>query len=186
LHAVVPAAGLDDVVLWAPSTAGPVALLYAATRPERTRALILVNSFATLARSEGYDTGITPEDHERFVAWFERDWGTGRVLRAFMPDASVDDAPLRDLVRFERQSMPPAVIGAILRWQYAIDVRGPARHQCPDPGLHTVENRWVPIAHGRYLARHIPNARLVDLPAPIKPCCSVRRGKPPWARSKSS
>ena len=165
LHAVVTAAGLDDVVLWAPSTAGPVAVLYAATRPERTRALILVNSFATLARSEGYDAGITPEDHERFVAWFERDWGTGRVLRAFMPDASVDDAPLRDLVRFERQSMPPAAVGAILRWMYAIDVRAvlPAI-SAPTLVLHT-DNQWLPIAHAQwYLARHIPNARLVDLP----------------------
>jgi pimeloyl-ACP methyl ester carboxylesterase len=165
LHAVITAAGLDDVVLWAPDEAGPVAVFYAATRPERTRALILVNSQATLARSEGYDAGVTPEDYERFVAWYERDWGTGRVLRAFVPDVSVDDALLRDLARSERRSMPPAVVGAFLRWLYAIDVRAvlPAI-SAPTLVLHTVENRWVPIAHGRYLARHIPNARLVELP----------------------
>jgi class 3 adenylate cyclase len=106
-----------------------------------------------------------PEDYERFVAWYERDWGTGRVLRAFVPDVSVDDALLRDLARSERQSMPPAVVGAILRWSYAIDVRAvlPAI-SAPTLVLHTVENRWVPIAHARYLARHIPNARLVELP----------------------
>jgi class 3 adenylate cyclase/pimeloyl-ACP methyl ester carboxylesterase len=165
LDAVVTAAGLDDVVLWAPDAAGPVGMLYAATRPERTRALILVNSWATLARSEGYDAGVTPADYERYVAWHEREWGTGRVLRAFVPDLSVDDALLRDLARSERQSMAPAVVGAILRWQYAIDVRAvlPAI-SAPTLVLHTVENRWVPIAHARYLARHIPNARLVELP----------------------
>jgi pimeloyl-ACP methyl ester carboxylesterase len=171
-----------------PDEAGPVAVLYAATRPERTRALILGNSWATLARSEGYDAGVTPADYERFVAWYERDWGTGRVLRAFVPDLSVDDALLRDLARSERQSMPPAVVGAILRWLYAIHVRAvlPAI-SAPTLVLHTVENRWVPIAHARYLARHIPNARLVELPGAISPCSSVRRRKkPPWARSKSS
>ena len=164
LHAVITAAGLDDVVLWAPDEAGPVAVLYAATRPERTRALILVNSRATLARSEGYDAGVTPEDYERFVAWYERHWGTGRVLRAFLPDVSVDDARLRDLARFERQSMPPAVVGVILRWMYAIDVRAvlPAI-SAPTLVLHT-ENQWLPITHAQYLARHIPNARLVELP----------------------
>ena len=48
-------------MLYAPIAAGPVAALYAATRPERTRALILVNSFATLTRSEDYEAAITQE-----------------------------------------------------------------------------------------------------------------------------
>jgi pimeloyl-ACP methyl ester carboxylesterase len=49
LDAVVTAAGLEQVVLHAGATPGPVAMLYAATRPERTRALILVNSFPAVA-----------------------------------------------------------------------------------------------------------------------------------------
>jgi class 3 adenylate cyclase len=165
LHAVITAAGLDDVVVWAPDEAGPVGMLYAATRPERTRALILVNTQATLARSEDYDAGVTPEDYERFVAWYERNWGTGRVVRAFVPDVSVDDALMQDLARRERQAMSPAVVGAFLRWMYAIDVRAvlPAI-SAPTLVLHT-DNRWVPIAHGRYLAGRIPNARLVELPS---------------------
>jgi class 3 adenylate cyclase len=165
LHAVVKAAGVEDVVLYASVAAGPVAALYAATHPERTRALILVNSFATVARSENYDAGTTPEDYEQIVAWAEHVWGSGRFLRATMPDAPVDDAQLRDLARIERQSMSPAVVGAILRWQYATDVRAVLPViTAPTLVLHTVENPFVPIDHGRYLAQHIPNARLVELP----------------------
>jgi pimeloyl-ACP methyl ester carboxylesterase len=52
LHAVVMAAGLEDAVLYAPIAAGPVAALYAATRPGRTRALILVKSLATAITQE--------------------------------------------------------------------------------------------------------------------------------------
>ena len=52
LHAVVTAARLDDVVLYGQVMSGPVAALYAATHPERTRALILVNSGAAIARSK--------------------------------------------------------------------------------------------------------------------------------------
>jgi class 3 adenylate cyclase/pimeloyl-ACP methyl ester carboxylesterase len=165
LHAVVTAAGLDDVVLYAPITAGPVAMLYAATRPERTRTLILINSFAAIARSDDYDAGLTPEEYERYVTWVEHVWGSGRYLRTTMPDVHVDDAQRRELARIERQSMPPAVVGAILRQLYATDVRTvlPAI-SAPTLVLHTVENRFIPIEHGRYLAQHIPNARLVELP----------------------
>jgi class 3 adenylate cyclase/pimeloyl-ACP methyl ester carboxylesterase len=165
LHAVVTAAGLEDVVLYATIMAGPVAALYAATHPERTRALILVNSFAALSRSEDYEAGMTPAEHERLVGGIERAWGSGRVLRAAIPGVPVNDAQLRDLARLERQSMSPAVVGAIFRWLYATDVRAvlptiSARTLV----LHTVENAVIPIEHGRYLAQQISNARLVELP----------------------
>jgi class 3 adenylate cyclase/pimeloyl-ACP methyl ester carboxylesterase len=165
LHAVVTAAGLEGVVLCGHGTAGSVAMLYAATRPERTRALILVNSFAAMARSDDYEAGTTPEQQERVIAWVEHVWGSGRNLRAAMPDVHVDDAQLRELARIERQSMPPAAVAPMLRQVYATDVRAllPAI-TAPTLVLHTVENRAVPIEHGRYLARHIPNARLVELP----------------------
>jgi len=165
LHAVVTAAGLEGVVLCGHGTAGSVAMLYAATRPERTRALILVNSFAAMARSDDYEAGTTPEQQERVIAWVEHVWGSGRNLRAAMPDVHVDDAQLRELARIERQSMPRAAVAPMLRQVYATDVRAvlPAI-TAPTLVLHTVENRAVPIEHGRYLARHLPNARLVELP----------------------
>jgi class 3 adenylate cyclase len=165
LHAVVTAAGLEDVVLVAPGPAGLVAVLYAATRPERTRGLILINSAAAIARSKDYDAGLTPEEYERLIAWVEHDWGSGRFLRALMPDVAVDDAQLRDLARIERQSMAPAVVGAVFRGLYATDVRAvlPAV-SAPTLVLHTVDNPIVSIELGRDLAQHIPNARLVEIP----------------------
>jgi pimeloyl-ACP methyl ester carboxylesterase len=166
LHAVVTAAGLERVVLLAEALAGPVAALYAATRPERTRALILLNSFAAASRSGDRDAALRSEEHERFVESLERSWGSGRFLRGIMPDVPVDDAQLRDLARGERQSMSPAVAGAIFRWLYGTDVRAvlPAI-SAPTLVLHTVENRIVSVERGRYLAQHIPNARLVELPS---------------------
>jgi class 3 adenylate cyclase len=165
LHAVLTAAGLEDVVLMGAGQAGAVAALYAATRPERTRALILINASAAIARSDDYDAGLTPEEYERHVEYIEHVWGTGRFVRAAMPDVLVDDAQLRDLARFERQSMAPAVVGAILRRLYATDVRAILPTiSAPTLVLHTVENSWIPLEHGWYLAQHIPNARLVELP----------------------
>ena len=165
LHAVVTAAGLERVVLLAEALAGPVAALYAATRPERTRALILLNTFAAGSGSEDSDAALRSEEHERLVESVVGSWGSGRFLRGLMPDVPVDDEQLRDLARGERQSMSPAVVGAIFRWLYGIDVRAvlPAI-SAATLVLHTVENRIVSIEQGRYLAQHIPNARLVELP----------------------
>jgi pimeloyl-ACP methyl ester carboxylesterase len=137
-------------------------------RPVRSErgAVILINSSAAIARSKDYEAGLTPAEYERVVGYYiEHVWGTGRFLRAVMPDVLVDDARLQDLARFERQSMAPAVVGAICRWLYATDVRAvlPAI-SAPTLVLHTVDNRWFPIEHGRYLAQRIPNARLVELP----------------------
>jgi len=165
LDAVVTAAGLERVTLLAHGSAGPVAALYAATRPQRTLALILVNTWATIARSDDYDFGASPEWYERVVENIEATWGTGRFLRGLMPDVQFDDAMQRDVARLERQAMAPAAVGAIFRQQYAIDVRAVLPLiSAPTLVLHTVENRVIPVQLGRYLAQHIPNAHFVELP----------------------
>jgi class 3 adenylate cyclase len=160
LHAVVTAAQLEHVTLFATAPAGLVAVMYAATHPERTAALILVNFSAGTDRSDSADAQT-----ERFIESIERTWGTGRFLRHLMPDVEFDEVQQRDLARLERQSMSPATVGALFRQQYALDVRPvlPAI-SAPTLVLHTINNRWTPIEHGRYVAQHIPNARLVELP----------------------
>jgi class 3 adenylate cyclase len=107
----------------------------------------------------------SPEEVERLIAWVERVWGTGRFLRSTIPDVPVDPAMLANLARGERQSMPPAMVGAFLRWLSAIDVRAILPSiSAPTLVLHTVENLVTSIERGRYLAQHIPSARLVELP----------------------
>src|SRR4029450_13158980 len=91
LHAVVEAAGFGDVVLVTEGLGGPVALLYAASRPERTRALVLLNTFATLAWSDDYQAGVRADDFERFVVRIERVWGTGAFLASTWASEEVDD-----------------------------------------------------------------------------------------------
>jgi class 3 adenylate cyclase len=165
LDAVVTAAGVGRVVLVANADAGPIAALYAASRPERTRGLVLINTFAASASSDDYEAGVPAETLERFVDHTERSWGTGRFLRALNPDVPIEAAQERDLARLERQYLPPATLGALMRQTIATDIRAilPVI-SAPTLVLHTVENRILPVAHGRYLAAHIPNARLVELP----------------------
>ena len=108
---------------------------------------------------------MTAEQYERVIAYIEREWGTGRVLRALMPSFDVNEPRQRQFARMERLAMAPAAVGAIFRQQYATDVRAVLPViSSPTLVMHVTENRFIPVEHGRYLAQHIPNARLVELP----------------------
>jgi class 3 adenylate cyclase/pimeloyl-ACP methyl ester carboxylesterase len=165
LQAIVEAAEADEVVLYANGGAGPVGLFYAAVHPERTRGLILANSFAAVAWSTDYPAGLRPDEYGRFVAYMLRARGTGQYARRLMPGVAVDDTRLRELASVERQGASPGAFQAVLRQLYATDVRSilPVI-TAPTLVMHTVDNQFIPVAHGRYLAQGIPGARLIELP----------------------
>src|SRR5262249_19585677 len=105
------------------------------------------------------------EQYERVIAHIEREWGTGRVIRSLMPSVEVDETRLHEFARIERSSLPPAAVGAIFRQQYATDVRAVLPVvSAPTLVIHVAGNRFIPVEHGRFLAQHIPNAQLVELP----------------------
>jgi class 3 adenylate cyclase len=165
LHAIVRAVGFTKTIFIAESAGGPVAMLYAATHPELTRGLVLINTYASLAWSDDYPDGVKPGDYEHLVEYVEQAWGTGRFLQALEPGVQEDAARLRHLARVERQSMAPSTVGAIFRQQYATDARAilPVIN-APTLVMHVTANEFVPVPYGRYVADHIPNARLVELP----------------------
>jgi pimeloyl-ACP methyl ester carboxylesterase len=59
--AVIDAAGADQVAVVAHGAGGPMATLFAATYPERVSGLVLIGTFATLARHDDYPAGIPPQ-----------------------------------------------------------------------------------------------------------------------------
>lgn len=64
--AVVDALGCEQVVVLGPY--GPAALLFAATHPERTKALVLVNPYARLSRADGYPEGFPDDFVDRILS----------------------------------------------------------------------------------------------------------------------
>src|SRR5262245_1615859 len=96
LHAVIEAAGFTSPFLLAASASGPVGVLYAATRPERTRGLILVNTYAATAWSDDYPAGVPADQYERVIAYIERNWGTGRIMGLLTPSFEVDETQQRE------------------------------------------------------------------------------------------
>jgi class 3 adenylate cyclase len=165
LDAVLDAAGADRVVVQAYAAGGPLAVQYAAERPDRTLALILYASIVATERDEEVTWADTPEGRRaRFEALVEH-WGTGANLDDMAPSAA-DDPRMREwLGRLERQSTTPAGMLRIVENLQGVDVRPllPGL-RVPTLVLHRTGDRLIDVGHSRLLAQRIPGARLVELP----------------------
>jgi len=137
----------------------------AATHPGRYKAVILVDTYARFLRAEDYPIGLPAERLEGYCAAMEAMWGTGETLGVVAPSLADDPAFRRWYARCERLSAPPSVVAEYFR-DYAIrDMRATlALTRTPTLVLHRAGDRYIPVAHGRYIAEHIPGARYVELP----------------------
>ncbi len=182
VEAVMDAAGFERAALLGVSEGGPAAILFAATRPERTRALILTGTAAYLP-SEGWDDldrdpaelrarsireigeEYTPSNEQiigfqKFGRAVLSAWGSGEALRCLLPSVRSS----RQLGMLERMCASPGMARATLEAAFRIDVR-PVLPTIRVPTLvvHARKDPGVPVQAGRYLADHIPNARMVEL-----------------------
>ena len=139
-----------------------MSLMFAATYPERTSALVLYGAFASM-KSEPFS--VTREQYEQFLGQWEAHWGEGILLAVNAPSALGDEAMVQRIAQLERASASPGSILALLRANYELDVR----HLLPSVRvptliLHRAGDALIPVAAGRYLAEYIPGARYVEIP----------------------
>lgn len=165
VRVVMDAAGSERATLVAEGAAGALAILFAATHPDRTNALVLIGSFARLFRDEDYAWAFPPEGMEEGIERWMKVWGTGRQLWQTAPSVADDPDEVFLMGRAERQSASPSVARAYFRIISQLDVRDvlPAV-RVPTLVVHRTGDRWISVEHGRYLAEHIPGARLVEVP----------------------
>jgi pimeloyl-ACP methyl ester carboxylesterase len=164
VRAVLDAAGLQQAVIWGVSEGGPMAMLFAATYPERVRQLILYGTFARFSRAADYPHGFPPEVNARWLATVEANWGTGELSRYFAPSVAGDEAEMRRLARLERLAMSPGTAHKLFTMLTQTDVRHvlPAI-RVPTLVLHRIGDGPVRVGQGRYLAGHIHGAKYVEL-----------------------
>ena len=92
VRAVMDAAGIQRAALWGMSEGGPLAALFAATYPDRCRALVLYGAFAR------FSSWIpTDEAFAALLEYIDQAWGSGASLPYFAPSRQ-DDADLSKLV----------------------------------------------------------------------------------------
>jgi len=165
VRAVMDAAGSERAALLGHSEGGNMCILFSATFPERTSALVLVGSYAKRSRSEDYPWAPDPSEREREIEETERTWGRLDPTPALAPSL-VDDRAFRDwLSRYLRFSASPRAAAAVLRMNSQIDTRDvlPAI-RVPSLLLYRTGDSDVHVDEGRWIASRIPGAKFVELP----------------------
>ncbi len=162
---VMDEAGSEQAALIGDAEGGPMAMLFAATYPERTRALVLVNTFARMLRSDDYPIGMPEASAEKFLGLWEIGWGRPLALRISSPSMADDPELLRWATRYMRLSAGPLAATRIYGWVLRLDVRSVLPSiRTPTLVIHRAGNPHYRPPMGRYLADHIPGARYVELP----------------------
>jgi class 3 adenylate cyclase len=162
---VIDAAGAEQVALVAHAAGGAMAMLFAATYPERVSGLVLLSSFATMRRHDDYPIGLPPSLADTALEWLSEGWGTGDTVDVLGPSGAADPELRRWLGRYQRLAASPGAATAMIRWVLSIDVRdvlGAVR--VPTLVLKRTDDQFLRSGHGRYLAEHIPSARFIELP----------------------
>jgi class 3 adenylate cyclase len=171
LLAVADAAGAERVCLLTDGGVAGRTVEFTVRNPHRVAALVFVNSAARIMRDDDYPIGYSERVIDAFLAqntdpsaqWTAADSG-GDDVSLIVPSLQ-DDVRFREWwVRASRRGASPAVARAIVGHNIRADVRHRlADIDAPVLVLHSVRNQFVPIELGRYLAAHIPGARLVEI-----------------------
>jgi class 3 adenylate cyclase len=161
---VMRAAGSARVVLFGYDAGGLLAMLFAASYPDRTAALVLLGTFARLVRASDHPWGL-PSDVDSWLPWFTRTWGTGSRLKQIAPSVG-DDEQLRSWWgQYERAGNNPEAAAAMARMHAQSDVRHVlSALRVPTLVVHRTGDLAFEAACGRYLAEHIPGAKYVEVP----------------------
>jgi len=163
VRAVMDAVGSERAAFFGASEGGPMSLLFAATHPKRTTALVLYGSYARRSWAPDHCCGHTEEEWRTMIEAIEKRWGEsgGSDLRS--PGAAGDQAYQQWAATYQRLAASPGAAVAVMEMNKEIDVRPIlSAVRVPTLVLHRTGDRVIRTEQARYLADHIPGARLVE------------------------
>ncbi len=167
VRAVLETVGSDRAALFGHSEGGNMCVLFAATYPERTIALITLGCFARRRDpDDDYPWAPTADNREETAADVERNWGHLRPedVEYYAPSRAGDEQFVHALERYLRRGASPGAAAALVRMNSYIDVRDVLPTiRVPTLVLHRTGDHDVNVAEGRYLASKIPGAKFVEL-----------------------
>jgi class 3 adenylate cyclase len=165
-RAVMDAAGSERAVLMGISEGVPLSVLFAATYPERTQALVLCGGMARSTEAPDYpwappaDALVTATNELLMPGLM-----AGDDIDVWAPSVGEDAQAKAWLGKYRRAAVSPDGLAALFTMFLDIDVRDvlPAL-RVPTLVLHRHGDRVVNWRAGRWIADQIPGARFVDLP----------------------
>ena len=163
---VLDAADSERAVLFGVCGGGALCVQFASDHPNRARALILHNSAARTLCSADYPWGLQADLYEQFLASFEQIWLDESDRIALRNPGLADNPRYRDwFARYVRLAASPFMARRLAEMNASIDVTALLPTiLCPSLIITRTEDAWMSPENSRYLARHIPDAKLVELP----------------------
>ena len=162
---VCEAVGAERPALLGVSEGAPLCILFAATYPARTTAIILVGGFARQTATPDYPWGRTEEEHEAARQEIASSWGgpVGLAIRA--PSRIGDERFRQNWARYLRMGASPSAVLALNAMNAAIDVRPVLESvRVPTLVIHRTGDQAVKVGCSRHLAENIDGAKYVELP----------------------
>jgi class 3 adenylate cyclase len=163
-RAVMDAVGSERALFWTGHEGSRLAILFAATYPERTAGLMLLDPWVTGVWAPGYPWAPTEEQWRRRTAAVGEGWGTREfflpMLRDWAP-ALADDHEFQDwFIEHMRRSMSPGAALAFYRMVGEADVRD----VLPSVRVPTlIVSSAADRNESRYVAEHISGAQFLEL-----------------------
>jgi class 3 adenylate cyclase len=165
VRAVLDAVGSERAAVFGASEGGNLSILFAATYPDRVRALVLAAIYAKRIWSPDYPWAPTVEEREEEHALLEREWAGEMDISALAPSAVGDPALMRRIATFFRRSASPGAAVALNRMNTEMDTRSvlPAV-AAPTLVICREGDQLVSAEENRWIAGQIPGAKYVELP----------------------
>ncbi|MGH2539429.1 MAG: alpha/beta fold hydrolase [Actinomycetota bacterium] len=143
---------------------GYLSLLFAATHPERTRALVLYGTAASGKWSPDYPWQWKPDRWESYFDEMASGWGKQQYahdgLGWYAPSAHQDEATRRWWERYQRLAASPGSAIALERLYSETDVRHILPSiRVPTLVLHRRGDPVEPVEGARYIAQEIAGAK---------------------------
>jgi class 3 adenylate cyclase/pimeloyl-ACP methyl ester carboxylesterase len=165
IRRVMDSAGSEKAVICGLGESGPLCVLFAATYPDRTSALVLVNSTPRFIRAPDMPWLQSRGEMEQRAETMALHWGEiafhEEMIRRSNPSISEEDLP--GFIRVFRLSVSPGAAAAYMRANLDVDVRDVLPLvRVPTLVLQRAEAEFA--RSGRYLAERIPGARFVEIP----------------------
>lgn len=164
MTSVLDRVGSNRTALFGASQAGPMAILYAASFPQRVDALILYAVYASSQRREDYPWGRDREWNERYLDQLDYQWGQGSFLEQMAPSLVGDEAFEEWWGRLERYSSSPGSAMEYATAHREDDVRDLlSAVAVPTLVIQRADDTYRGAGQGRYIADGIPDAQYVEI-----------------------
>ncbi|MBT8123472.1 MAG: adenylate/guanylate cyclase domain-containing protein, partial [Gammaproteobacteria bacterium] len=166
IRAVMDAVGSESAALFGHSEGGSVSMLFAATYPERTIALVTFGVFAKRKYSKDYPWAPTDAKRQLSYKMVEDKWADGDMqgLKSLVPSLADDDIFMDWFASYLRSGASPGAALELLRLNTDVDIIGILSSiRVPTLLLHRTGDIDVHVDEAKFIAERISNSKFVEL-----------------------